>query len=110
MKGTYDLYLVLLSLVVAVLSSYTSLDLAARISLIDAGAKRYQWLIGGAFALGLGIWSMHFIGMLALQMPMAVSYNPWTTASSLLLAIGISYISLLTMTRTRTRGHLALSR
>ena len=109
MKGTYDLSLVLLSLAVAILSSYTSLDLATRISLIDAGAKRYKWLVGGAFALGLGIWSMHFIGMLALQMPMAVSYNPWITAASLLLAICISYLALLTMTRAQTKGYLALS-
>jgi diguanylate cyclase (GGDEF)-like protein len=99
MHGTYNLDLVLLSLVVAVLSSYTSLDLAARIRLMGmAGRRRYSWLSGGAIALGLGIWSMHFIGMLALRMPMEISYDPWITAFSLLIAIIISFLALHVMT------------
>ncbi|WP_263384008.1 putative bifunctional diguanylate cyclase/phosphodiesterase [Granulicella arctica] len=71
---------------------------------------RYHWLVGGAIALGLGIWSMHFVGMLAMQMPMRISYDPWITACSLLLAVVISYFALDVMTRSElTIGRLALA-
>ena len=95
MHGTYNPYLVVLSLVVAVLASYTILELAARIRRIQAtGAKRKLWLLGGATAMGSGIWSMHFIGMLACKMPSEVNYSLWMTMLSLLIAIGTSYLSL----------------
>jgi NO-binding membrane sensor protein with MHYT domain len=59
--------LVLLSYVVAIFASYTALDLAGRVSAYS-GRGRALWLAGGAFAMGTGIWSMHFTGMLAFDM------------------------------------------
>ena len=65
MVGTYNSGVVLLSFLVAVLASYTALDLASRIT-ASRGVGAAVWLAGGAFAMGTGVWSMHFIGMLAL--------------------------------------------
>ncbi|CAI6081179.1 EAL domain-containing protein [Cohnella sp. JJ-181] len=72
--GTYDLSLVLLSYIIAVLASYTTLDLAARISRASSG-NRALWIGFSAAIMGMGIWSMHFVGMLALRLPMAVKYD-----------------------------------
>jgi PAS domain S-box-containing protein len=87
--GTYDPYLVALSISVACLASYTALDLGGRIR----GSQRWAqlaWLATAATAMGGGIWSMHFIGMLAFIMPMPVSYDLGLTLFSLLLAIGVT--------------------
>jgi len=72
MPGTYDLRLVALSVVLAMVSSYAALDLAARL-VSTQGRARQAWLSCGAVAMGLGIWAMHYVGMLALTMPMPVS-------------------------------------
>ena len=110
MHGTYNPYLVALSLGIAVLASYAALDLAARIRSIEiSGRRSHLWLLGGAVAMGVGIWSIHFIGMLALRMPMAMGYDPWITGLSLLIAIGVAYFALyITATSTLTRERLAL--
>jgi len=95
MHGSYNPYMVALSLAVAMLASYTTLDLAARIRLIEGdGIHRIFWESGGAVAMGTGIWSMHFIGMLALRMPVEMAYDARITALSLLIAIVISGFAL----------------
>ena len=73
MNGSYHIGLVLLSIAVAVVASYVALDLASRVSVANGRAAAY-WLGGGALAMGSGIWSMHFIGMLAFRLPIAMSY------------------------------------
>ena len=98
MHGSYNLYLVALSLVVAMFASYTALDLAARIRSLRGSRKRLQWLMGGAAAMGMGIWSMHFIGMLAFRMPIELGYDPLITACSMLIAIVISGFALYVVT------------
>jgi diguanylate cyclase (GGDEF)-like protein len=100
MHGSYNFYLVALSLLVAMFASYTALDLAGRIRSIHVSArKRFAWLVGGAVAMGLGIWSMHFIGMLAFQMPIKLGYDARITGYSLLIAILISGFALHVVTR-----------
>jgi PAS domain S-box-containing protein len=87
--GTYNPYLVALSVAVACLASYTALDLGGRIS----GSRRWArlaWLLTAATAMGGGIWSMHFIGILAFVMPMPVSYDVGLTLLSLGVAIGVT--------------------
>src|SRR3979411_2514808 len=74
MAGAYNSWVVLLSFLVAVLASYTALDLASRIT-ASTGAAAACWLLGGAFAMGMGIWSMHFIGMLAFSLPIPMAYD-----------------------------------
>src|SRR5262250_974746 len=87
--GTYDPYLVALSVSVACLASYSALDLGGRIR----GSRRWAqlaWLATAATAMGGGIWSMHFIGMLAFVMPMPASYDLGLTLVSLAVAVGFT--------------------
>jgi len=67
MTGTYDPRLVTLSIILAIFASYAALDLTGRVT-ASHGRARLFWLFGGATAMGLGIWSMHYIGMLAYKM------------------------------------------
>ena len=93
--GTHDTTLVILSILVAIVASYTALDLAGRVRM-TVGAARYGWLVTAAVAMGGGIWSMHFVAMLAFAMPgMEVSYEAGLTVLSLLVAIvatGIGFL------------------
>jgi PAS domain S-box-containing protein len=102
--GNYDLGLVLLSFAIAVLASYTALDLTGKVK-IAAGQSHYLWLFGGAIAMGIGIWSMHFVAMLAFYLPMPVNYEVTTTLLSLFYAIFASGIALW----LSSRQHLNLS-
>src|SRR6266545_2126124 len=86
MTGSYDHWLVLLSLLVAIFASYTALDLASRITSSRGVAARW-WLCGGAFSMGTGIWSMHFIGMLAFSLPVPMGYSIPVTLLSMMFAI-----------------------
>jgi diguanylate cyclase len=94
MHGTYNFWLVGLSLVVATLASFTALDLSGRIASLPHRRQRHAWLAGGAGAMGVGIWSMHFIGVLAFSLPIPVGYDFGITTCSLLIAIGVSYFAL----------------
>ncbi|WP_417778464.1 putative bifunctional diguanylate cyclase/phosphodiesterase [Stutzerimonas xanthomarina] len=91
--GSYNDTLVFFSFVVAVLASYTALDMAGRVA-TSTGRAAQWWLLGGAFSMGLGIWSMHFIGMLAFSLPIPLGYDPSITAGSLVLSIGASALAL----------------
>ncbi|MBD8094106.1 EAL domain-containing protein [Pseudomonas fluorescens] len=84
--GSYSPSLVVISLCVAILASYTALDLAGRIATAK-GRAVYLWMAGGALAMGVGVWSMHFIGMLALRLPFALGFDLGITALSLLIAV-----------------------
>ncbi|TDK33525.1 putative bifunctional diguanylate cyclase/phosphodiesterase [Luteimonas terrae] len=84
--GTYNPLLVVVSYVVAAFASYVALDMAGRIAASDGWVSR-SWLIGGAVAMGFGIWSMHFLGMLAFQLPIPQGYDLAVTLYSLLIAI-----------------------
>jgi NO-binding membrane sensor protein with MHYT domain len=100
MNGHYDLRFVALSVVVATIASYTALDLAARVSASGSSRmKSWAWLIAGAISMGTGIWSMHFIGMLAFHLPIPFAFDPTITLLSLIIAIGVSAIALLILRR-----------
>ncbi|HEX7914072.1 MAG TPA: EAL domain-containing protein [Paraburkholderia sp.] len=107
MQSTYNFWLVAISFAVATLASYTALDLTGRIYMLASSRQRHAWRLGGAAALGVGIWSMHFIAMLAFSLPIPLGYDFATTACSLALAIGVSYLALTITTRARlTAAHL----
>jgi signal transduction histidine kinase/NO-binding membrane sensor protein with MHYT domain/DNA-binding response OmpR family regulator len=89
--GTYVPFLLLASYVVACIGSYTGLTLATYLHGAQTKAVRNAMHLGGAFALGSGIWSMHFVGMLAYKMRMAVGYDPWITFASMIIAIATAY-------------------
>jgi two-component system sensor histidine kinase/response regulator len=97
---TYNYGLVALSVVLAMFSAYAALDLAGRVT-AARGWVRSVWLASGAAAMGLGIWAMHYIGMLALNLPVPVVYDYPTVVLSLLAAIGSSAVALFTVSRER---------
>src|SRR4051812_27960789 len=98
MAGVYELELVVLSLVVAALASYTALDLAGRVS-ASSGKTAWLWLAGGALSMGTGVWSMHFIGMLSFKLPVPVAYDFPINFTSWLIAVALSAIALYTVRR-----------
>src|ERR1700726_4121027 len=87
--GTYDPYLVALSVLVASFASYTALGLSGHVGAAQRLARRV-WLVAAAITMGGGIWSMHFIGMLAFVMPIPMSYDIRLTTLSLLVAIFVT--------------------
>lgn len=87
--GTYHPVLVAASFFVAALAAYVALDMAGRIQASHGRAAR-GWLVGGGIAMGFGIWSMHFIGMLAFRLPIPMGYDLAITLYSLLIAIASS--------------------
>ena len=93
MNGFYNPWLVTLSFVVAVCVSYTALNLASRVATAQRRHMR-MWLAGGALAMGVGIWSMHFIGMLAFSLPIPLAYDVSMTLGSLAVAILVSGFAL----------------
>jgi PAS domain S-box-containing protein len=100
MTGSYDYHLVTLSVVIAVCAAYAALDLAGRIT-ASRGRVRLIWLASGAAAMGLGIWSMHYIGMLAFLLPVQVLYDWPTVLVSLFAAIFASGVALFVASRRR---------
>src|SRR5712692_526962 len=96
--GSYDYRLVALSVLIAILASYAALDLAGRVTSAQ-GKARLLWLNGGAIAMGFGIWSMHYIGMLAFRLPIPVQYDWPTVLLSLVAAIVASGIALFVVSR-----------
>jgi NO-binding membrane sensor protein with MHYT domain len=84
--GTYNLYLVALSILVASFAAYTALDLGGRVALAQGPTHRI-WVAAAALTMGGGIWSMHFVAMLAFMLPMPMSYDVGLTVLSLMLAI-----------------------
>jgi len=97
-QATYDYRLVALSVVIAIFASYAALELAGRVTAARSYA-RSAWLVGGAFAMGSGIWSMHYTGMLAYRLPIPVYYHVPTVLLSLLAAIFASFIALFVVSR-----------
>src|SRR5438876_5774193 len=100
MASSYDDRLVALSVLIAIFAAYAALDLAGRTT-AARGRVRLAWLIGGAAAMGSGIWSMHYIGMLAFSLPVAVRYDWPTVLVSLLAAIFASGVALFVVSRKK---------
>jgi PAS domain S-box-containing protein len=98
MTAAYDPVLVVLSYLIAVLASYVALNLASRVS-VSQGRVALYWLFGGAAAMGTGIWSMHFIGMLAFHLPIPISYDIPMTLLSMFIAAVASGFALFTVNR-----------
>jgi PAS domain S-box-containing protein len=95
---SHDFSLVAVSIVVAVLASYTALTLAARIAVTRHDARN-AWLLGGSVSMGAGIWSMHFVAMLAFRLPVPVHHDVLLIVLSLLVAIAASGLALYILRR-----------
>ena len=98
MISTYDVHLVILSVAIAIVAAYTALDLAFEVTTAK-GVARIAWIAGGGVSMGIGIWSMHFIGMLAFELPVPIGYDPFTAIASILPAIFASGFSLFIVSR-----------
>ena len=109
---TYDPWLVAASVVIAIMASFTGLRLASGLKALAGGRRRRQ-IAKAAFALGGGIWSMHFVAMLALRLPIALGYDALYTLGSVLIAIlitgvglGLMFVGERTLVRTVGAGTL----
>jgi PAS domain S-box-containing protein len=106
--GSYNYALVALSVLIAMLASYAALYLAGRVT-AAGGWTRAVWLLGGAGAMGTGIWSMHYIGMLAFILPIPVAYHWPTVLLSLFAAILASVVALGVVSRHKMGWFRALA-
>jgi two-component system sensor histidine kinase/response regulator len=98
LAGSYNYGLVAVSILIAIFAAYAALELAGRVT-ATRGLARFVWLWGGAFALGLGIWCMHYVGMEAFRLPVQVLYDWPTVALSMVAAIVASAIALFVVSR-----------
>ena len=99
--GYYDPILVTISFTIAAIASYTALDLAGRVTPKSSLRSRLIWIAGGAVAMGTGIWSMHFIAMLAFNLPIPVNYDVPLTLLSWAVGIAASGVALLLFSRPK---------
>lgn len=97
-SSLYNLPLVLLSVAMAILASYTALNLAGRVT-VTQGRVRSLWLSGGAIAMGIGVWSMHFIAVLAYQLPLPMNYDIPTVLLSMVASVLASGLALSLVSR-----------
>src|SRR5919112_3979895 len=105
MPGHFDPLIVCLSVVASVLAVYVALDLTGRVA-ASGGTVRSAWILAGALATGVGMWTMHFTGMLALRLPVVVTY----TVGGVLLALGIAVAaSVVSLLVAATRGSMSPS-
>ncbi len=94
LSGSYDVVLVPVSVLIVSLASYAAFGLAGRIVAAKTQRAKRLWLLAGAGAMGVGIWAMHFIGMLAFQLPIPVAYDVGITLVSVAPAVLASYVVL----------------
>jgi PAS domain S-box-containing protein len=106
MQTSWDYRLVTLSVVIAIIGSFVALDFAGRMK-SSRGPSRKLLFVSGALMMGLAIWSMHFVGMLALIMPMPITYNEILMGLSILAAVTGSAIAFAILNRqTLGRVHM----
>jgi diguanylate cyclase len=82
LTATYNYWLVVTSLVIAIVDSYVSLSVARHLAR-SRGLGAFGWLLFGALPMGFGVWSMHFIGMLAFDIGTPLGYDLWLTTLSM---------------------------
>lgn len=93
MPVTYNPVLVFVSSAIAILAAYATLEVSSKLSAAD-GTNRTFWLINGAIVLGSGVWSMHFVAMLAFSVPISITYNLLLVLISLLVPVLVSFLAL----------------
>ncbi|GIP52648.1 MULTISPECIES: bifunctional diguanylate cyclase/phosphodiesterase [Paenibacillus] len=92
LEGSYNSYIVVLSIFIAILASYSALTITARITR-ETGRTRFYWIMAGSFVMGTGVWATHFVGMLAFHLKMTVKYNIGLTLLSMMVSIISSFIA-----------------
>jgi len=106
MDGSYNYWLVSLSLVLAIMASFAALSMAARIPFVER-RMLWLWMGGGSVSMGLAIWSMHFVGMLAFHIGIPLAYDVPLTILSIFYAVIASAIAI-TIVRLKFNNNLSL--
>ena len=107
--GTYNLGLVVTSVAIAILAAFVALSISGRIAAATTRWARYAWASAGAISMGGGIWSMHFVGMLAFSLPCGITYDPLGTVLSMIPGMLASGIALSAISKPREPGWRRLS-
>ncbi len=102
MSGSYDLWTILGSFLIACFGGYVAFECIDHTQFSD---KPRQWATLGGFALGLGIWSMHFVGMMAWQPDFPLYYSIDRTLLSVLIAIAASVFAMHRVVRNQLNGN-----
>jgi len=104
----YEATVVCLSVAIATYSSFVALELVRHVRACEQPREAMRWLVLGGLALGTGIWTMHFVGMLAFRLPLALGYRAPLTLLSWLAAVSVSFVALWVATRSIHLGRIAL--
>ncbi|WP_192035771.1 EAL domain-containing protein [Halomonas sp. YLGW01] len=107
-QGEYNMHLVLLSWLVALAAAYTGLDIVKLTRQVRRVAWRWLWLWSGACVMGLGVWSMHFIGMHAYRLDFPLNHDPALTLMSMVPAILGSLGTMAVLSRSQVSHHALL--
>ncbi|MEC9265624.1 MAG: MHYT domain-containing protein [Pseudomonadota bacterium] len=107
LTAQYDLTLVAASYLIAGLAGFSFIRLLVHVAEQPNGPGRTVWQIAGALIMGLGVWSMHFVGMLAYRLPIPVGFDATLTAASVVPAIAGSFVAM-NLVGNRTHGTRAL--
>ncbi|KRP46244.1 diguanylate cyclase (GGDEF) domain-containing protein [Pseudomonas libanensis] len=102
---SHNPFLVLLAYLVACAAGFGTLDMAERVGHVEDPTARRHWCWLGAGCLAGGIWSTHFISMLAFQAPVAIHYELLTTFASLLIALIAALLAMQTLSHAHLRLH-----
>jgi PAS domain S-box-containing protein len=102
--GTYNLALVITSVAIAILAAFVALSISGRIAAAATPRARYAWASAGAISMGGGIWSMHFVGMLAFSLPCGITYDAVGTLLSMIPGMLASGIALATISKPHAPG------
>jgi diguanylate cyclase (GGDEF)-like protein len=97
----YNVGLVIVSVLLSIGASFAALSLSDRVRAATTVGPRRFWLTSGSVAMGVGVWSMHYLGMLALTLPVPIFYFWPTVLLSLLLAIAASRVALSVVSKER---------
>jgi diguanylate cyclase (GGDEF)-like protein/PAS domain S-box-containing protein len=92
--GIFDSSWIIISILLAIVASYAALNAVARAEQLHDTTSKLIWTLIGAFTLGTGVWAMHFIGMLALNLPCGIYYDPMITLISMIPGILASGVAL----------------
>src|ERR1700746_2608635 len=102
--GTYNLGLLVTSVAIAILAAFIALSISGRIAAATTRWARYAWASAGAISMGGGIWSMHFVGMLAFSLPCGITYEPVGTVLSMIPGMLASGVALSAISKPREPG------
>jgi NO-binding membrane sensor protein with MHYT domain/nitrogen-specific signal transduction histidine kinase len=101
LSASHEFPLVIASYLIATLAGFAFLRFTSRIIELEGSVIRFAWMTAGALTMGLGVWAMHFVAMLAYRLPIPVAYDPVVTALSALPAVVGSAVALYVVARPK---------